>query len=222
MDKKIKSAFDEVKCSPELKQKTKAYLSDYSNARSKKPLEGLLALACACLVLIGTVFSGKYYFYTPVSAVSIEGESMVELRLNRIDRVISVDGYSEQGIKNKKCKDAVSILVSNEDLSEQELYITVTSKNQDKENNLLEAIKQCQFADSDKIYCVTGTQAKENGMSGGKYKLYIAIRQLMPQFSKEEAQAMSMHELKELYAKLSGTETAPLNQEHKHQHGKNN
>lgn len=56
-----------------------------------------MAAAAAALALVVLCAGGSWWYLTPVSAISIDSSATVELGLNRLDRVVSVQGYDEAG-----------------------------------------------------------------------------------------------------------------------------
>ena len=96
---RMKDAFDGVHAEEALKEKTREYLYKKTNGYSKKKVfhhgfrYGLSAVACALLIFIG----GNWLYFTPTAEISIDINPSIELSVNRFDRVISVNGYNEDG-----------------------------------------------------------------------------------------------------------------------------
>ena len=98
MEDKLRAAFDSVHAEAELKERTLAFLADAGGAsparhRPAARLRRAIAAAAACLlVLLGA--GGYYALLVPVSAISVDVNPSLELSLNRLDRVISVEAFN--------------------------------------------------------------------------------------------------------------------------------
>ena len=101
MDNQIKAAFDAVHAPDLLKRKTKAVLRkktfDYGRnlirlrARRRRLATGLLALALAV--------TGTWVWYFPSTSISVDINPSIELKVNALDRVISLEGRNSDGIE---------------------------------------------------------------------------------------------------------------------------
>ena len=98
MDDKIRSAFASVHASELSKQRTKLYVRkktrDYDFRRTqlcrrRRTLSGLCAAAamlCLCL-----------FYFTPAARIEMDVNPSVEMKVNRLDRVIQVRGLNADG-----------------------------------------------------------------------------------------------------------------------------
>ena len=141
MDEKIKKAFDHVTAEKELVQTTEDSVIQYmreengkqSVARHSKKRNIGFALAVALIL----VFSGLFVYRQPVSAVSINSTSSVEVYFNRFNHVIEVVNYDENGevdsgeinIQNRHFDEVMNEILN--DLDTEEVYITVASHNEE-------------------------------------------------------------------------------------------
>lgn len=147
MNHKIRDAFLEVKASDALKKDTASFLAQEIGKRSKTTKFNYRRSLATVLVVLMIFFSigGYSVWATPVSYISVDANSSVELTLNRFDRVISVASYSEDGplvidevsLKGKTYTDAIDLLFDSETMrryltDDAELFFTVVSDQEDK------------------------------------------------------------------------------------------
>lgn len=100
MDKKIKEAFDALHAPERLKRQTKAFLRrrtfDYGRnvlrlqARRRHFAAGLLSAALAV--------SGAGIWFLPSASISVDINPSIELKVNALDRVISLEGRNSDGV----------------------------------------------------------------------------------------------------------------------------
>ena len=123
MSNRIYDAFDSVSAGRELKEKTKAYLSQASVRRHSGSARYAAAVACLLFVLLGI---GGYAFYmTPVAAISIDVNPSMEWEVNRLDRVVSVICYNKEAehvveklhLKHRKYDEAITVLLTSREMS---------------------------------------------------------------------------------------------------------
>ena len=97
MDKRIRQAFDQIQAGEALKEQTSAYLEQVRARGRSSAVRPWLAAAMACLVLMIAGIGGYQVYFTPTSVLSIEINPSVELGINRFDKVVTVQGYNEDG-----------------------------------------------------------------------------------------------------------------------------
>lgn len=100
MDKHMKEAFDAVQTPERLKRKTRAALRkktfDYGRnvlrlqARRRRLAAGLLSMALA--------ISGAGIWFLPSASISVDINPSIELKVNALDRVISLEGRNSDGV----------------------------------------------------------------------------------------------------------------------------
>ena len=100
MDKHMKEAFDAVQTPERLKRKTRAALRkktfDYGRnvlrlqARRRRLAAGLLSMALA--------LSGAGIWFLPSASISVDINPSIELKVNALDRVISLEGRNSDGV----------------------------------------------------------------------------------------------------------------------------
>ena len=158
-ENRIGKAFDCVRASEELKASTKEFLRDarqLEQGRSKN--RGLsrpafrLALSAAGAMLTVFLCIGAYaMLWMPVAYVSIDLNPSLELTLNRLDRVIGVEAYNEDGqgilegvsVKGMRYGDAIESIVGSEGMQpyltwDAALTFTVATDSAPREEQMLE------------------------------------------------------------------------------------
>ena len=101
MDEQLKSAFDAIQASERLKRTTKAALRkrtfDYGrNVLRLRQHRRRLAAGLLSLVLL---LSGGGLWFLPSASISVDINPSIELKVNALDRVISVEGRNSDGIE---------------------------------------------------------------------------------------------------------------------------
>ena len=99
MNNALKEIFGPIRAEEDLKNRTRAFLAErtrnYTRAETKKRRYPAYAAACACLLLV--LLGGRWLYFTPTAAISIDINPSLELSVNRFDRVIAVTGFNEDG-----------------------------------------------------------------------------------------------------------------------------
>ena len=88
----IRRAFEPIQAEPALKIKTAAFVHTALHRR-KKLLLRRAALACSIVLVVGMV--GLFSYFTPASAISIDVNPSLELKLNIYSRVIEASAYNQ-------------------------------------------------------------------------------------------------------------------------------
>ena len=223
MNDPLKEAFDQIHAEEELKEKTRAYLREQTRnyQRTRSFSYRPLLSAAACLLLLVCLGLWRVYF-TPVSVISIDINPSLELELNRFDRVLSVEGYNEDGQALADSLDlrflnyqealeqvlssdtVVSCLAQNEYLS-----IAVVDDNTQRQETLLAGVQAC-TAGHGQTHCYAADStdleaAHHLGLSYGKYQAYLELQALDPDITPQEVQNMTMREIRQLIADLSAS-----------------
>ena len=112
MDNKIKDAFDAVQAPERLKRKTKAVLRkktfDYGrNLLQLKARHRRLATGLLSLILL---LSGSGLWFLPSASIAVDINPSIELKVNALDRVISLEGRNSDGIELVKDIDVTGML----------------------------------------------------------------------------------------------------------------
>lgn len=221
MREQLKRALDNVHAEEALKEQTREFLfrktRGYTARTNAHP--GRLAAAAACLLLLLTG-AGSWACFTPTSTVSIDVNPSLELNINRFDRVVSVTGVNQEGqaladtldLTFLPCDRAVEQVLDSPDLADYlgedpAIAITVVGDNTAQRDRLLWGVETA-AAQREGAYCCAldsqeAEQADALGLSYGKYRAYLELRQLGSDLSPEEVQRMSMRDLRTLLTSLS-------------------
>lgn len=206
-------SMNSIKATNELKAETLRYLEDQRDARRPGrrfyALRYGLALVCLFL-LLGT---GGYGLYgRPVSYVSIDVNPSIELGINRLGRVVSVNAYNEDGqqileqvrLKNLPYLKAVRLLLEYEAeenfLTENSLLVfTVISENTEAITRKLAGISSSENTsvrtyESD-MACME--EAHQHHMSFGKYRAYLELSEYDGSVTVEDCHEMTMGEIQD-------------------------
>lgn len=226
MNDKWKSAFDQIHAEDELKEHTKEYLSKrvYSRKPAFHPLFKRLAVTAASLAVL-LFIGGSYIFLTPTAYISIDINPSLELGINRFDRVVSVESYNEDGknlagtlnITFMNYNDALEEILSSqsiEDYLSQDavLSLTVASDNKAQYNEIFDTVETC-ASDHENIHCHSGDteemhEAHDAGVSFGKYRAYLILKELDPSVSLNDVRDLTMREIYDLIDSYSGNQSS--------------
>lgn len=187
------------------------------------PLRKIVAPIAACFVLIIACvavlagLSGENY-----QTVYIDVNPSVSLDVNRFGKVSDVHYINEDAekalgglkLKGKKAELALEKIINALDESGYfadgaELSISAVEKNKDTDKLLDKLSKHAEKIKGTKKYTVNVSKltaderedAKEYGISPGKYKVIAAIIEARPEYSVDDLKDKSMAELKELLPK---------------------
>lgn len=217
MNRPIHDAFQAVQASPELKERTRAYL--HAQRAPRRPRYRAMAAAAACLVVVFLGTGGALAWFTPVSAVSVEAGTSLELSLNRFDRVLQVQGDSAQDqeladrleLTYLTYTDALEAILDSQEVTQAldsgaQLAVTVAGQNEQHCQDLLEDTQSCaghgtcSSADWSQV-----TAAQQAGLSLSKYQMLLQLQALDPSITPQEVSECSMHQLRQWLSDLSGT-----------------
>ena len=224
MNDKWKSAFDQIHAEDELKEHTKKYLSKriYSRKTVFSPLFKRFAAAAAGLAAL-LFIGGSYIFLTPTAYISIDVNPSLELGINRFDRVVSVESYNEDGeklagtlnITFMNYNDALEELLSSQDIEDYlsrdaVVSLTVASDNKAQYNEIFDTVETC-ASDHENIRCHSGDtgemhEAHDAGVSFGKYRAYLILKELDPSVSLDDVRDLTMREIYDLIDSYSGNQ----------------
>ena len=229
----LKAAFDAVKAEETLKASTKAFLTE---RKSAKPVVWRVAMVAACLCLL---LCGVWAYYTPAAQISVEINPLINLTVNRFDRVIRAEGGNADGeavlenlnlqhmqgtraVENILCQPAVAELIDKGEL----LSVGVIGDSGPQTEQLLGQMEDCvSTAQRSECYYATPEeqqQAQAAGMSCGKYRKLQHLQELHSDLTAEEVQDMSMGQIHRHIEALK--ESAETQQEQAqgngHQYGK--
>lgn len=255
IENKIKVAFNEIHAEQSLKQETKQFIYNkiynndkvenkdyYKNRYNRKIVKRISAVACCIVMLLGA--SGYYTYNTPAAVISFDINPSIELEVNIFDKIINVTSYNSEGqsiideicLKNKNYIIAINELLRNEKIisflqSGNNVDILVAGKDENKSNKMrICLLSETGLADEN-IHCSNWDNmatAHSEGVSCGKYHLYLQLQSENPDITIEDIKSLSMKEIKEM---LQNTTCNDFNensdhdssfgngQGHKHEHG---
>lgn len=225
MDKKIKSAFGEIKAEQELKTSTKYFILEQSNNNSKIKTPTLYKrLITVTALLIFTLFGSFLAYTTPVNAISLDGEvSSVELGINSFGKVVRITCFGKTNdanslnLRNMNYNDAIyAIINSNEDYKNSST-LTVSCKSSDKGHKMAEQIRSNQSADTE-VYCnlqnhKLSEEAHSLGISTGKYQMFLNLKEYEPELTAEQANSMTMKELRDRLSHYCSKDSSDTSEE---------
>ena len=222
MHDKIRAAFDEIHAEEDLKAQTRAYLA--RKAQGRQRLSGRMrlvsALACCLLVLLAGC-GGYHTYFTPSAIISIDVNPSLELGVNRFDKVVSVEGYNEDGaalaaaveVKYLDYTQALTRILDSDAFApytseDAAVSIAVFGSDEQKSSEMLSQVETCTagyrntrcYADNMEIVAA----AHATGLSCGKYRAYLELHELDPSVTPEDIQGMTMREIRDRIAALSG------------------
>ena len=215
MNDRIKTAFNSVHASGELKSKTQAFIMqksrNYTMRRSANYRKIIPAAVCAALAL----FAGLKLYFTPTTHINIDINPSLDLGINRFDRVVSVKGLNDDGKKLTETlnlrftayDEALRRILDNKSveamLSEDGIMtVTVVETNTAQSENILSAVSSC-AGGYGKIHCHSvsykdALEASKLGLSYERYLMYLNLHAVDPGITPEAIRNMSMHEIEYL------------------------
>ena len=167
----------------------------------------------ACLVVCLALVGGYHLYFSPTTIISIDVNPSIELSVNRFDKVVAVEGWNEDGtafaetldVMYQDYQDAVEEILESDTITQclardELLSVAVVEIDETQGEAVLEYVSQC-TAQQENTYCygVTSDEVEEAhslGLSYGKYKVYEEIAQYTTQLSPEEANNMTMRQLR--------------------------
>ena len=229
MNDRIKDAFDQIHAEDELKIRTKAFLASRMSGHSRPRVARYRRLipAAVCLFFLLAGFGGYWAYFMPVAAISIDINPSLELGVNRFDRVVSVEGYNEDGrelasslkVKYMDYEEAINQVLASESVTgllsqDQVLTIAVIGQDEERCGRMLSHIESCTQG-HENTYCYSAhpqevAKAHEMGLSYGKYRAFLMLQSLDPTIMPEEIQGMTMREIQDWIQSLSGEDTGEV------------
>lgn len=221
MNNRIKAAFNSVHASEELKSKTQAFIMQKSRnytMRRSANYRKIIPAACAALAL----FAGLKLYFTPTTHINIDINPSLDLGINRFDRVVSVKALNDDGKKLMETLDirftaydeALRRILDNKSveamLSEDGIMtVTVIETGTAQSANILSAAKACASGYGN-VHCHSASSeqasaANKLGLSYEKYLTYLNLQAIGYNIAPEEIRNMSMREIRDLTAQLTGT-----------------
>ena len=223
MRDKLKETFDQIHAEEEMKENTLEFLAEKRRRDRKKrfPQSRRLVPGLACLAAVFLCLGGYRLYFTATSIISIDINPSLELGINPFDRVVSVEGFNEDGasldLESMSYTRAVEEILSDERIAaylseDQVLSIAVAGADEEKTETILSQVRACaQGHENTHCYGVSHeeiTSAHEVGLSCGKYRAYLELKEYDPDITAEEVSGMTMKEIRDRIASLAGKEEA--------------
>ena len=224
MNNALKELFGPIRAEEDLKDRTRAFLAERTRNYAETPVKRhrypAYAAVCACLLLV--LLGGRWLYFTPTAAISIDINPSLELSVNRFDRVIGVTGFNEDGqalsgaldVKYKNYAQAIEQILHHDSVTAllsvgEVMSITVVGQDGRQSAELLSGVEAC-AADQNNTYCYLAqpeeaAAAHEAGLSCGKYRAFLELQLLDPDITPEAVQGMTMREIWDRIDRLSSS-----------------
>jgi len=222
VNERIKDAFDSVKADEILKENTYNFITEKSKKKSFPLMKKQLIAVAACVVFTVVMLGGYFTYFTQVSAISVDINPSIELGINRFDRVVSAKGFNEEGnevlnkvdVRFKNYTEALQSLLDSEETKkyltdDSDVTITVTGENDSHCDRIIESVGNCNL--NDEIHCYKASdelaeKAHHSGMSFGKYKAFLLLRELDPTVTEKDVENLTVKQIRERINELSSYE----------------
>lgn len=166
-------------------------------------------------------------YFTPTVEISMDINPSIELAVNRFDRVISVEGWNNDGkelassldVWNLEYSEAVNQILENEEVAallsnDGIMTVAVVGENETQTAQILSGVQSCTAGEKN-VYCYSASleevETDELGLSYGKYRAFLEVQELDPSITTEEVRNMSMREIRDLIQTLTGGESSVTN-----------
>lgn len=218
MDNRLKAAFDSLQADEALKQK--AWESVQQKRKKRRPYYGRLVPAF-CLLLLCLGFGTWRLYAAPVAHITIDINPSVELQINRWDKVVDVKGLNPDGealaqslsVRFWDYPQAVEEILQTPLVEEavaqgETLAVGVMGDDPQRREEMLEVLASCPGMGQN-AYCYGADteqmeKAQEAGLPCGKYQAFLEWQALDPNATVEQARTMTMSQLRQKIAELSG------------------
>ena len=217
MNRDIHDAFDQVRADEHLRASTQRFLRE---ARRKKSVPlvqtprfaAVMASLLVCVLCLG----GFSYLNAPVSYISIDVNPSIELTLNRLHRVVSAEAFNDDAqivlqdveVKGMAYTQAIDALLESAAMQpyltdNAVLSFTVAADSKRTEELLLTGIGECAGCRQYRGLCASADEglireAHQNGLSFGKYRVYLSLLDSGVTITLDECREMSMAELRSM------------------------
>ena len=227
----FKSALNQIKCEDALVNKTEIYLKDTLSNNKKPKLVNLfktkaasrffIAAASFLVILVGGSSAAYAYYQTPVAYLSLDINPSVELGVNAFGKVVTAEGYNEDGqtilagtdVKGSTVEDAIQSLILSADdkgyiADDGSTVISLTSEtnNTDKAttlqtkselgvNQALQEMEKQAIVQKDNIALERRDEAKQLGITPGKLNLINKLQAVDPTATIDDYKDASVKEI---------------------------
>lgn len=213
---KIKAAFEEV-CTEDLKKLTLEFVRENQNktektSRNRFFVPAFPAMAGGFFAVILAVFLPLYFF--PTVFISVDINPSLELGINRLNRVVSVKGFNEDGeilakkldIRFMDYQDALNLILKNPKITEllaadgvMSFCVVGRNRRKNQEMKILSMLEEktktslntyCHYADFKEV-----KEAHHQGLSYGKYKALMQLKKNHPEIQPENFRNIPMKDI---------------------------
>lgn len=216
MKDKLRDAFDMIRADDALKGNTQAFVARKTRGytRAGSTMSRRLLPAALCLLL--GLFAGRWLYFTPTVAICIDLNPSLELEINRFDRVVSVNGYNDDGraladtlaLTYLDYREALERVLQEETVAtllaqDGTMAIGVIGAQGAQSARILSNVRECTAAENAYCYAASAQEleaAHELGLSYGKYRAFLEMQALDPAVTPEEVRGMSMREIRDWIA----------------------
>lgn len=216
MDNRIREALQQIHAGEDLKRRTREYVAQKTQKYAAAPTgrRRRLAPALACLLVAALLGGGSWLYFVPTASIGIDINPSLELRINRFDWVLSVEGYNDDGqslaaaldltfldyndaVEEILESDALTALLSGGEI----LTITVAGTDEAQREQILSDMETC-TAGHRNAHCYAAeaddvAAARALGLTYGKYRAYLALKALDPDITPDEIRNMTMREIRD-------------------------
>ena len=216
MDNRIREALQQIHAGEDLKRRTREYVAQKTQKYAAAPTgrRRRLAPALACLLVAALLGGGSWLYFVPTASIGIDINPSLELRINRFDRVLSVEGYNDDGqslaaaldltfldyndaVEEILGSDALTAMLSGGEI----LTITVAGTDEAQREQILSDMETCTAGHRNAHCYAAGSDdvaaARALGLTYGKYRAYLVLRALDPDITPDEIRDMTMREIRD-------------------------
>lgn len=213
---RIKAAFEEV-CTEDLKKPTLEFVRENQKktektSRNRFFVPAFPAMAGGFFAVLLAVFLPLYFF--PTVFISVDINPSLELGINRLNRVVSVKGFNEDGeilakkldIRFMDYQDALNLILKNPKISEllaadgvMSFCVVGRNRGKNQEMKILSMLEEktktslntyCHYADFKEV-----KEAHHQGLSYGKYKALMQLKKNHPEIQPENFRNIPMKDI---------------------------
>lgn len=213
---KIKAAFEEV-CTGDLKTPTLEFVRENQTKTEKNSRKRLLfpaipAIAGGFFAVILAVLIPVYFF--PTVFISVDINPSLELGINRLNRVVSVKGFNEDGeilakkldIRFMDYREALNSIMKTQKITElldsgglMSFCVVGRNRGKNQEMKILSTLEEktktslntyCHYADFKEV-----KEAHHQGLSYGKYKALMQLKKNYPEIQPENFRNIPMKDI---------------------------
>lgn len=226
LNRKIQEAYQGIVAEESLKNNTKQWIQQERIRREQKhkprPMLKLVAAISVFILLLGS--GGAWFYFTPTAYITIDINPSIELSVNRLDRVIGVQGQNEDGdvlaasldLKGVSYEEAFSLILEDSWIQsllaeDAEMEVAVIGEQSSQNEQMQTALEQ-QAKGQGNIYCTSGStelasSAAEVDLPLGKYKAYLVLKELDPSVQPQDLQSLPMPAIRDWIDSLQQEET---------------